>query len=110
MIKFLLLFFLVEIVLIRFHFFPQAAQAAAEQSRQAQQASKKQMHDLPRGGSRGGRNREQPGGDGWSAVGGNSAPPPRPAKAGDCKSSWRIKCFFFGHEFDFPLSFFFAWM
>ncbi|PLW32456.1 hypothetical protein PCASD_17953 [Puccinia coronata f. sp. avenae] len=61
----------------------EAAQAAAEQSRQAQQASKNKMHDLSRGGSRAGRNRDQPGGDGWSAVGGASAPPPRPSKAGD---------------------------
>jgi len=69
----------------------EAAQAAAEQSRQAQQASKKQMHDLSRGGSRGGRNREQPGGDGWSAVGGTSAPPPRPSKAGDLTQFGKLR-------------------
>ncbi|KNE93094.1 hypothetical protein PSTG_13483 [Puccinia striiformis f. sp. tritici PST-78] len=68
----------------------EAAQAAAEQSRQAQQASKK-MNDLSRGGSRGGRNRDQPGGDGWSAVGGASAPPPRPSKAGDLTQFGKLR-------------------
>ncbi|KAG0146045.1 hypothetical protein CROQUDRAFT_133344 [Cronartium quercuum f. sp. fusiforme G11] len=72
----------------------EAAQAAAEQSRQAQakQNMSKNSNDLARGGSRGGRNRgggsgdqfgnAGPSADGWSSVGG-SAPPPRPAKAGD---------------------------
>ncbi|WAQ89687.1 hypothetical protein PtA15_11A378 [Puccinia triticina] len=70
----------------------EAAQAAAEQSRQAQQASNKnKMNDLSRGGSRAGRNRDQPGGDGWSAVGGPSAPPPRPSKAGDLTQFGKLR-------------------
>ncbi|KAA1106796.1 hypothetical protein PGTUg99_004160 [Puccinia graminis f. sp. tritici] len=69
----------------------EAAQAAAEQSRQAQQASKNKMNDLSRGGSRGGRTRDQPGGDGWSAVGGVSAPPPRPSKAGDLTQFGKLR-------------------
>ncbi|KAH9813231.1 hypothetical protein DFH28DRAFT_364266 [Melampsora americana] len=65
----------------------EAAQAAAEQSRQAQaKQNMSKMGDLSRGGSRGGRSREQfgntPSADGWSSVG-NAAPPPRPSKAGD---------------------------
>lgn len=65
----------------------EAAQAAAEQSRQAQaKQNMSKMNDLSRGGSRGGRSRDQfgnaPGADGWSSVG-NVAPPPRPSKAGD---------------------------
>ncbi|POW02905.1 hypothetical protein PSTT_11441 [Puccinia striiformis] len=53
---------------------PMAAQAAAEQSRQAQQASKK-MNDLLCGGSRGDCDRNQLGGNGLSAARGASAPP-----------------------------------
>ncbi|EGF99712.1 Hypothetical protein MELLADRAFT_94139 [Melampsora larici-populina 98AG31] len=65
----------------------EAAQAAAEQSRQAQaKQNMSKMNDLSRGGSRGGRSRDQFGNttsaDGWSSVG-NVAPPPRPSKAGD---------------------------
>lgn len=46
------------------------------------------MNDqMSRGGSRGGRQRDQfgngPSADGWSSVGGSAAPPPRPSKAGD---------------------------
>lgn len=72
----------------------EAAQAAAEQSRQAQQANKNKLGDLSRGGSRGGRNRDQTGGlpgDGWSAVGGIPAPIPRPSKAGDLTQFGKVR-------------------
>lgn len=69
----------------------EAAQAAAEQARQ--QANKNKMNDLSRGGSKGGRHRDQAGGlsnDGWSSVG-VPAPVPRPSKAGDLTQFGKVR-------------------
>ncbi|MBW0460551.1 hypothetical protein O181_000266 [Austropuccinia psidii MF-1] len=70
----------------------EAAQAAAEQARQSQtNKTLNKMQDLSRGGSRGGRNRDQgPAGDGWLPVG-NTAPPPRPSKAGDLTQFGKLR-------------------